>query len=314
MQVGYKEMFRIAAERRAQAAEAANTNQDNQDWQSALNGDSKKSSSSSAVAASTASEPESQAVTTTATASQQAETAPAQDGDGELSFREATLRYVMRRMIPLMATNIIEPKSQAEFDAVGLGQEWQVKQAQWQNKLAGMTEEARAASGVALNEEVEQRQAQSSTAAQGAEVRSAATAVQTPPAVQAAAPASAPQAQTVAAVQSTQNTAATAQVQSPPVNNSTVETQQAAADVQDGDGELSFREATLRYVMRRMIPLMATNIIEPKSQAEFDAVGLGQEWQVKQAQWQNKLAGMTEEARAASGVALNEEVEQRTRS
>ena len=63
----------------------------------------------------------------------------------------------------------------------------------------------------------------------------------------------------------------------------------------------------LVYSYRRKMPLMATGLMPEKSQAEFQAVGLAEEWQRVKADWQAKVAGMDEVSRAAAGVSLPDE-------
>tara|TARA_B100000674_G_C37065614_1_gene569271 strand:+ start:45 stop:233 length:189 start_codon:yes stop_codon:yes gene_type:complete len=62
--------------------------------------------------------------------------------------------------------------------------------------------------------------------------------------------------------------------------------------------------------MRKMIPLMGTGIVKPKTDAEFEAVCLKEEWDTKKEQWQDKVKAMTEEEREAAGVSLLEELEE----
>ena len=70
------------------------------------------------------------------------------------------------------------------------------------------------------------------------------------------------------------------------------------------DDAPSFRESVLTFAMRRKMPLMATGLMTPKTQAEFDALGLGEEWLRKKSQWEAKISAMSVPDREAAGVSL----------
>ena len=231
-------------------------------------------------------------------------------------------RHVMRGKFALFATGFmpLEEKHLKQIEELGMMDEWLRVKEQWRKKLVVMTEEQRDAAGVKILDE-ESLPAPSASRTPSSQSTTAAPSAAAP--VAAPAPSTSQRTQlgykAMFAKRAEEEARAATQgeepeVVQPPVVEVEEEQSAPVAEVAPEKNEASkctsFRVQTLRYVMRKMIPLMGTGIVKPKTDAEFEAVCLKEEWDTKKEQWQDKVKAMTEEEREAAGVSLLEELEE----
>ena len=211
--------------------------------------------------------------------------------DDAPSFRESVLTFAMRRKMPLMATGLMTPKTQAEFDALGLGEEWLRKKSQWEAKVGGLTPAEREAAGVSLPEETEEIPPQGDAQPPTQNGQEGTHGGADPIALRISSVGPGPQ--------DTGHTETASVAQTITTKQDTAPAAQAPKD-----DASSFRDSVLTFAMRRKMPLMATGLMTPKTQAEFDALGLGEEWLRKKSQWEAKISAMSVPDREAAGVSL----------